>query len=743
MKVWWLLLTAFAVPAGAADFVGSEACAGCHTKQTAQWRGSHHHDAMLPATEDSVAGNFQNAEYTHFDVTSKFFRRGDDFLVITQDGRGKDQEYIVRYTFGVDPLQQYLVELPQGRLQALSVAWDNRSATEGGQRWFHLYPDEPVPAGDVLHWTRHFHNWNLRCAECHSTGLEKNYSPATDTYKPEWSEVNVACEACHGPASGHVQWAVDAGAGEPKPTHTGFEFALGGGGQWRAVEMATAQLSGEPGSREQLDVCAPCHSRRSVVEQPVVGDDFIAKHRLALLTPDLYFSDGQIRDEVYVYGSFVQSKMYQAGVVCTDCHNPHTANVYEDTNKLCTRCHDTKKFDVIDHHGHKPSSAGSRCVECHMPETTYMVVDPRRDHSLRIPNPLVTATTGSPNACSNCHADKSLDWLLEQFRSRHGNVAVPTHANAFHQAALGSGDSGARLAAVAMDSKLPVIIRASAVELLVSFPGRDATVVAAQLVYDDEALIRRAAAGLVATLPPAQRAPILAPLLEDQYASVRAEAARVLAALPRQGMDKSQLALLGRADAAYLNSLEYNLDAPGVHLNMGSAYAQKGDRVEAEAAYRQALKLDDRFLPALLNLADFYRSGGEDWRARPLLNKAIEIEPGYADAHYAMGLLLVRQKRYDAAREYLGRAVELRPDESRYNYVYAVALHSNDQVTEAIDVLQQGLKLRPEDLQLLMTLAQFYAGAGDTANARRIANQALSIAPNDPRLRQFMLSLPR
>ncbi len=746
MRPYIFFLALLALPAAAAEYVGSDTCAGCHSKEAALWQDSHHHDAMLPATDATVAGDFADAEYTHFEVTSRFFRRGDDFLVNTEDSAGKRQDFTVRYTFGVHPLQQYLVEFPGGRLQALSVAWDNRAVGEGGQRWFHLYPDEPVPAGDVLHWSRHFHNWNLRCAECHSTGLQKNYSPVTDTYQAAWSEVNVACEACHGPGSGHAEWAAEPekhAADTAIGKNRGFDVDLGGGGQWQPVPGSTAQLSGAPGSRQQLDVCAPCHSRRSVVETPVVGDVFLDNYRLALLTPDLYHPDGQILDEVYVYGSFVQSKMYAEGVVCTDCHNPHSAEVYVEDNGLCVRCHSAETFDTPSHHHHAEGSAGAQCVECHMPETTYMVVDPRRDHSLRIPNPLVTEITGAPNACSACHSDQPLSWVLENYRKRHGNVAVPAHAISFHRAQQGASDSGARLAATAMDVDLPAFIRASAVELLAGFPGREATMVAAQLVYDDEALIRRAGATLVANLAPGQRVAILAPLLEDDYASVRAEAARVLASMPTEDRDPTQAAVFQRAEKAYLDSLQYNLDAPGVHLNLGATYSQRGDRVRAEAAYRQALKLDDRFLPALLNLADVYRAGGEDWRSRPLLKKAIQIEPSYADAHYAMGLLLVRQKRYEQAREYLSQAVELRPDESRYTYVYAVALHSNDEVPQAVAVLERGLHHRPEDLQLLVTLAQFHAQAGDIFRARAVAERALSLAPGDQQIRQLVSSLSR
>ena len=188
-------------------FVGSETCAGCHQAEHNRWRGSHHDLAMLPASPGSVLGDFDDAELDHHGVISSFFRAGERFIVRTDGSNGRLQDFEVRYTFGAFPLQQYLVELPGGRLQALSVAWDSRPAEEGGQRWFHLYPDEKISHDDVLHWTQPSQNWNSRCAECHSTGLAKNYDAETRSFDTAWAEVNVACEACHGPGSDHLHWA--------------------------------------------------------------------------------------------------------------------------------------------------------------------------------------------------------------------------------------------------------------------------------------------------------------------------------------------------------------------------------------------------------------------------------------------------------------------------------------------------------------------------------------------------------
>src|SRR6516225_11628513 len=193
------------VPAvAAAAFVGSEVCAGCHQTEAELWRASQHKHAMDHATDKSVLGDFNDASFDYYGVRSRFFREHGKFFVETDGPEGKLATFEVKYTFGVDPLQQYLIEFPDGRLQALSIAWDSRPKAQGGQRWFHLYPNEEIKHDDVLHWTKLNQNWNFMCAECHSTGVRKNYDAANDRFATSFTEISVGCEACHGQGSRHV-----------------------------------------------------------------------------------------------------------------------------------------------------------------------------------------------------------------------------------------------------------------------------------------------------------------------------------------------------------------------------------------------------------------------------------------------------------------------------------------------------------------------------------------------------------
>jgi hypothetical protein len=315
--------------AQSSEYVGAQACAGCHAEQSRLWAGSHHDLAMQDATADTILGDFSGGEFsgslfTHNDVQTTFSRRGDQFYIETEGADGQLDEFPVRYTFGVYPLQQYLVELPDSNLQAFSVAWDSRPEPEGGQRWFHLYGDERIDPNDVLHWTRPSQNWATMCADCHSTGFEKTFDLETGLFETSWEEIDVSCEACHGPGSQHVVWA----ASSRKTTDPGLRPVLD---ERRSISWVLNEQTGNSRRSEprvtstEINTCAPCHSRRArIAESPVPGDEFLNGYLPALIQPPLYHVDGQIRDEVYVYGSFLQSRMHVQGVTCSDCHEPHS-----------------------------------------------------------------------------------------------------------------------------------------------------------------------------------------------------------------------------------------------------------------------------------------------------------------------------------------------------------------------------------------------------------------------------------
>lgn len=250
--------------------IGSTRCAQCHQAEADAWRGSHHDLAMAEATEQTVLGDFSGAEVEAHKITSRFYRKDGGFFVRTDGPDGKPGDYRIRYTFGWYPLQQYLIEFPRGRLQALGLAWDSRSKADGGQRWFHLYPDEDMDFQHPLHWTGRDQTWNYQCAECHSTNLKKRYDVFSDSYATIFDEINVACEACHGPGSAHANWA-QLEAEDPKREGDAakglvVDLTDARGGRWDIDPESGKPRPTMPreGSVE-TGVCARCHSRRGQI----------------------------------------------------------------------------------------------------------------------------------------------------------------------------------------------------------------------------------------------------------------------------------------------------------------------------------------------------------------------------------------------------------------------------------------------------------------------------------------------
>lgn len=735
--------------ASEATFVGREACATCHDAETALWEGSHHDLAMQVADGQTVLGDFDGATLTHFGVTSTFSVRNGEFVVRTEGLDGTLQDYPVAYTFGVAPLQQYLVEFPGGRLQALSVAWDSRPADAGGQRWFHLYPDERITPDDPLHWTGPYQNWNFMCSECHSTDVAKNFNLETDSYDTTWSEIDVSCESCHGPASEHVAWALALAAGERPRSDDSNGIVLSLGDAVPAVwvfdlETGLAVRTPPRESRAEVEACARCHARRSVLSDDYVyGRPLMDSHRPALLDDPLYHPDGQISDEVYVYGSFIQSKMYAEGVTCKDCHDPHSLRVRGTGNSVCAGCHLPTMFDTPDHHFHEAGSAGASCVDCHMPAQRYMVVDPRRDHSMRVPRPDLSLTLGTPNACSACHTDQSVQWTADAVATWYGpdTSAQPHYGEAIHAGRTGQPGAGEALRRLADDPLTPGIARATALSLLEGHFTADAAPVVRRALGDDDPIVRAAAVSALEVILPAARLELAFPLLIDPVRAVRLQAARVLAAVPSEQLSGGQRATLARVLDEYRASQQASADRAEAHLNLGVLHTQLGELDEAERAYRTALDVDPSFVPTYLNLADLYRQRGRDVEGEAFLREALAIAADPAPVEHALGLLLVRQGRLSDALPALQRATQLRPDLPRYAYVYGVALQSSGEISASLAVLADAHARHPEDRDLLIALTTMHRDRGSRAEAIEYARKLVALSPQDPAPRQLLAEL--
>jgi tetratricopeptide (TPR) repeat protein len=738
----------------AATFVGSETCAGCHRAEAELWRTSQHKHAMDHATEKTVLGDFSDATFDYYGVRSRFFRKGDKFLVETDNPNGKLAIFELKYTFGLDPLQQYLVQFPDGRLQALSIAWDSRKKEAGGQRWFHLYPNEEIRHDDILHWTKLNQNWNSMCAECHSTGVRKNYDATADRFATAFAEISVGCEACHGQGSRHIGWARDRKSWWPlSKTDDQTKGLIVRFDERRNVtwplhaKTGNAMRSALPFTlRKEVETCGLCHARRGQFSENWLPGRWLSEtHAVSTISRGLYHADGQMLDEVYNYGSFKQSKMFAAGVTCSDCHEPHSAKLRFPGDGACLQCHASDKYAVAAHHRHEGVKPTLACASCHMPARTYMVVDRRHDHSFRIPRPDLTVKLGTSNACNDCHTDKSPESTASAIERWHGpnRKGFQNFASGFLAAWTGRADAATLLAEIATDRQAPAIARASALTELGSRVSRSNIDLARSGLSDPDPMVRIGALGMLEGVPMALRWPLASPLLSDGVQGVRMRAVSVLAGAPITQLTGSDRQRLGRAAEEFVAAQKFNADRPEARAMLGSFSAQRGAVADAEAEYQAALRLSPQYTPAAINLADLYRRLGREADGESVLRATIAAAPQDAGVRHALGLALVRLKRPDEALGELGRSAALAPDQARYAYVYAVALHSAGRGGEAMTALKESLVRHPEDRDTLLALISFSREIGDVGTALLYAERLAVIAPADPNISGLVQDLRR
>lgn len=722
-------------PPSHADYVNNQQCLGCHAGQAGLWQQSHHAKAMAEATPASVRGDFRDRSFSHRGVNSRFFKRDQKFMVRTEGPDGRQADFEIKYSFGYEPLQQYLIELPEGRLQALQIAWDTRR-----QRWFQLQAEERAPPGDVLHWSGRYQTANTMCIGCHTTNYVKNYDAASDRFASRWSEPNVSCQACHGPGRQHIEWAENKqGASLAAPPGLGFRMDL---------RKASAAQQGE--------LCMACHARRSELDpQPLPGQPLLDQVQPSLLSAGLYHSDGQQLDEVFVYGSYRQSKMYQRGVSCTHCHSAHSGKPKLAGNSLCLQCHAPPgqassagfadaagDYDRPAHHFHKPGSAGAQCVACHMPSKTYMQIQARPDHSLRIPRPDLSLKLGTPNACNQCHADKPVQWAADWVEQWWGKKQRPRHYGEVLAAArAGEAEVGPALAELAGQLTQPAIVRATALAELrqAGELGLDAKAAATR---DADPELRAAAAASLENAPSAQRLQILGPLLSDPLRAVRAAAARSLSGLPAAELPVTLRPQYEAALAEYMAAQQQSQDMPGARLNLALVYENQGRHELAEQQYLGALKLDPDFTPARANLSRLYNTTGRNAQAEAVLREGLKRLPQLGELQYSLGLLLAEEKRWTEAGPALARAAQLLPKRPRVFYNLGLVQQRLGQNASAEKALRRAVELAPQDNSQIYALALFYAQSGDTVQALRWAESMRQAGQvMDPQMEQFITRL--
>ncbi len=615
----WVFAQAAYAQSGDAEFVGSSTCADCHEEEYALWQNSHHALAWTEATPDNIKADFSDRMFEHDGVAYAFSTSNGDASVRITEADGAVRDYGIHSVVGIEPLQQYLLETEEGGLQSFDVVWDRQE-----EEWYHLYPDQNLPPDDGLHWSGPYKNWNARCAECHATDYSRNYDVQTQTHAPEMTEKGVGYEACHGPGSLHLE-LVSGKSPQLAAGLTPYGFT----DRLNMPDQDAAQ-------------CAGCHSRRDVLGDgnPLPGTPYHDVYNLAVLRPGLYHADGQILDEVYVYGSFLQSKMYSKGVTCGDCHEPHAAQVIAGDNSLCTQCHSPAGnarfpslrltvYDDVSHTHHPEGSEGAQCKSCHMIERNYMGIDGRRDHSFRIPRPDLSVELGTPNACSDCHTDRSPDWAADQVVEWFPNS--PNRGAHFgqvlHAAQIEPIAAAGSLIDLALNAENPGIVRATALYLLRPAVTVDAIEQLVDLRRDPDPLVRANLAPLLRPLAPEQRMRAMRPLLTDPMRNVRVEAAKQMLDISPQSLGASSAAILARAMTEWRTTITNRLDFPETHLVLGGTALTLRNFGAARDAFRQVVSMDPQRVEAwdmLIRLAAAI--DGND-SARLVLEEALDVLP--------------------------------------------------------------------------------------------------------------------
>ena len=679
------LTSVFSVQAFEQDFqkkqpISNQQCMSCHQESQHNWQQSDHAKAMMLPNKNSVLADFSDVSVEHYGQKAHFFIKDDRYQVsITYDD--KTDIYPVKYTFGHFPLQQYLVETAEGRLQVLPFAWDSRTKVDGGQRWYHNYSNEEIRPEDRLHWRQPLQNWNGMCADCHSDGLIRNYDSEKNSFATQFDNINVGCLSCHGDMTEHAKTSTrDITADTISTQHPT--------GQWlRSIGDKTAHWQGESRDNKFMDGCFACHSLRAPLTDGIIPNTpFLDQYTPQLLASPNYHVDGQIKEEVYVYGSFLQSKMFAAGVNCLDCHDKHTMKLKIEGNGLCLQCHGAEVYDVKTHHQHKNDSTGSQCVNCHMPTNLYMGVDNRRDHSFKIPRPDLSQQFNTPNACVSCHTEKSNQWAIESLFKWHGKPKdLLSSKQLLIQLNSGQALSLKAHVSIIADGKLDIISRATALQLLTYTTASLTPAILEPYLTHKEPLLRLNAAMVATLLPPGDKVKYLSPLLKDKYRSIRTATARSLVTSDLSANDQS---LFDKAFKELIQANKVNSWRGEGIANQGVLAIQTNQLIDAEKAFKKAIEIEPYFDVGYINLADLYRAQQKPYLVASVLSKGIKNNPKSAALHYSYGLHFVRQKALSKGVSHFKKSMELMPSNSQYAYTYVLSLDGLGQSEEALRKLK-------------------------------------------------------
>ncbi|HKJ31014.1 MAG TPA: tetratricopeptide repeat protein, partial [Balneolales bacterium] len=702
-------------------FVGAEACKSCHESEYKKWKKSDHYHAMAVADSESVRGNFNNTHFKQNGVKYHFYKKRGNYYVNTIGADGNYHSYQIQYTFGWTPLQQYLIKFPGGKYQALTVAWDVNK-----KNWFFLYPKMKITPHDWLHWTKGAMTWNTMCADCHSTNLHQNLDVKTESFHTTWSEINVSCESCHGPGKQHVDYMHSLHGKKPD------------------LNLMRSQLRMTKGTsaHKLVSECARCHSLREKFTNAFQHNEkFLDQYDPQLPHPADYYPDGQIKHEDYVYASFLQSKMYHYGVACTNCHNPHTYKLIATGNKLCLNCH-ADKYNTVTHTHHKPNTSASKCINCHMAGRNYMQIDFRRDHSFRIPRPDLTEKYNTPNACNNCHTNKSAKWAENNIMKWYGQKSPIDHFYNFTGVLAKADKEGPKaedeLIALAQNKSQPAIARATALWYLGQFLNNKSYPVIKKLLTAKNSLVRSNAVRALSGLPDQMKEEDLPALLSDTVRIVRIATANQLTGINTSNFTDEEQKAFKKAKKELQKNLNVNAYMPLGQLNLAEYYQKKKEYSKAITAYKSALIKDPHLNQARMSLSELYNQLNDNEKAINLLRVVIKQEPDFGPAYYSLALVTAQTGKEKDAIPYFRKAVSLMKNNARVYYNWAIVLQQLKRYKSSEDKYLHALKENPGNTDYQYGITTLYMQQKKYKKALLHAHKLVKLQPGNQRYRYIL-----
>jgi hypothetical protein len=411
-----------------ADYLKSKSCLSCHTDHFASWARTFHSRMTQEALADTVQGDFdQNNTFEYLGVTARMDRRGGAFSMTLTYPDGRSQIHTIDRTVGSRRIEQYLTK-QTGQYVRLPIAYDlvNR-------RWMSLNGSFFYPDRD--NYFQHQTQWDTNCVFCHNVKAQPNMEPGSRRFDTEVTELGIACGACHGQAAEHAE------AASSPLTRSLWRLA----GDAKTHIVNPSKLTPE----RSMMVCGHCHGQRVPARLDQIqeifkrGDPYNAGDDLSRFYNPVtretrvgdysfanrFWSNGSPRLTAYEYQGILRSQCFIKGSAedrlnCLNCHSMHEGDprgqITEEnrTDKPCLTCHqeyqDTSALAA--HTGHKTDDRGSRCYNCHMPRVVYGVMSVHPTHDITVPDPQLTVTNAVPNACNQCHLEKSVNWSIEAAR---------------------------------------------------------------------------------------------------------------------------------------------------------------------------------------------------------------------------------------------------------------------------------------------------------------------------------------